>query len=236
MLLPYFMMRNMENKRHTRKWVALAVLVLVALSSCLKEGDDTSILLNDPQDIPLITEYLPEDLLEMFGEKNIYFGDQPPVVDMEFVSNHEYVAIVMDGPNHPQVGGVSANLHYHKLYNHYLQIADYYSMTSDELAFEEYPCKIISPVYITGSGNDFSVYYYEESQTFGLPVYAVVMSGTVTSGGIKNYRYGYKIMQYNDTINFDPLAHYPLNSIFIFKDHDGLAEKEAWFDESLLEP
>ena len=176
------------------------------------------------------------DLLEVFGEENVHFGDQPPVIDIEFVSNHEYVAIVMDSPNHPQVGDITANLHYHKFSDQYLQIADYYSMTSDEIALADSRCKLISPVYISGSGSNFSVYYYETPQTFGLPEYAVVMSGTVTNGGIKNYRFGYKIMKYNDTINFDPLQHYPVNSIFVFKDHDDLAQKETWFDDSLLEP
>ena len=212
----------------------LTLLVLLAFTSCLKEGDNASILLNDPQDIPLITEYLPVDLLEVFGEENVHFGDQPPVIDMEFVANHEYAAIVMDSPNHPQIGEISGNLHYHKFSGQYLQVADYFRMTTDELAFEEYPCKLISPVYISGRGNNFSVYYYEAPQTFGLPEYAVVLSGTVTNDGIKDYRYGYKIMKYNDTVNFDPYQHYPVNSIFVFKDHDGLAQKETWFDESLL--
>ena len=52
-----------------KRFVWMAALVL-ALSSCLKEGDKT-ILLNDPQDIPFITDYLPEDLLRMFGEENV---------------------------------------------------------------------------------------------------------------------------------------------------------------------
>ena len=62
-----------------------ALLVCFAMTSCLKEADKT-ILVNDPQDIPFITEYLPEDLLDLFGEENVYFGDQPPVINLEFKS------------------------------------------------------------------------------------------------------------------------------------------------------
>lgn len=222
-------MRNMEKKRHTGKWVAFAVLMLVALSSCLKEGDDNSILLNDPQDIPLITEYLPEDLLELFGEKNIFFGDQPPVVDMEFVSNHEYEALNLEPPFAPPVGTISPVKHYHKISQQYLQIADYYSKSSEETL-----CHLLSPAYLTGYGKNFTMYYYEEPDTDGKPVHAVLLSGELTNSGVRNFRYGYKIVRYNDSIV--PPTVYPVNSIFIFKDQDGLAEKTTWFDESLLEP
>ena len=55
------------KKRQRKGLIALMLLALATFSSCLKEGDDSSILLNDPQDIPLITDYLPTDLLQMFG-------------------------------------------------------------------------------------------------------------------------------------------------------------------------
>ena len=60
--------------------LVFSTLLCLTMSSCLKEGDKT-ILVNDPQIIPFITEYLPEDLLNLFGEENVYFGDQPPVVN-----------------------------------------------------------------------------------------------------------------------------------------------------------
>jgi hypothetical protein len=66
---------------------------MLALPSCLKEGNKT-IMVNDPQDIPLITDYLPADLLELFGEENVFFGDQPPAIDMEFKSLYQYEAVV----------------------------------------------------------------------------------------------------------------------------------------------
>ena len=202
-------------------WMALAVF---ALPSCLKEGNET-ILVNDPQDIPFITEYLPEDLLNLFGEENVFFGDQPPIVDMEFKSMHEYVATNLQPPYAPPVGTISPIMHYHKINLHYLQIADYISMTS-----EENYCKVISPVYLTGRGNDFTVYYHESPQTEGHPEHAVLFSGTLIHAGIRNFRYGYKILKYNDSIV--PPTVYPANSIFIFKDHDGLAETFTWYSGS----
>lgn len=134
-------------------YLFLMVLAMLALPSCLKEGDKT-ILVNDPQDIPFITDYLPDDLLDMFGEENVHFGDQPPVIDMEFMSLHEYAATSLQPPFAPPVGTQSPIKHYHKIDQQYLQIADYYCMSSEE-SF----CKLISPVYLTGSGNDFTMYY-----------------------------------------------------------------------------
>ena len=215
-------------KRLYIKHVFLTVLVLLAISSCLKEGDKT-ILVNDPQDIPFITDYLPEDLLDLFGEEHVYFGDQPPVVDMEFKSMHQYVATNIQPPFAPQAGQLSPVTHYHKINQQYLQIADYISMSSEETY-----CKVITPVYLTGSGNDFTAYYYEVTQTEGHPEHAVLLSGTLTNRGVKDLRYGYKIMKYNDSIV--PPTVYPVNTIFVFKDHDGMAETCIWYNDSLVDP
>lgn len=217
------------KKRQKRGLIAVVLLVMMTFTSCLKEGDHSSILLNDPQEVPLITEYLPSDLLEMFGEGNVNFGDQPPVIDMEFVSNHEYVATSLQPPFAPPVGTITPIKHYHKISQQYMQIADYYSMSSEETL-----CHYLSPIYLTGYGNRFTAYYFEEPDTDAKPVHAVLFSGQVTSAGIRDFMYGYKIVRYNDSIV--PPTVYPVNSIFIFKDHDGLAEKETWFNESLLEP
>ena len=217
------------KKRQKRGLIAVVLLVMMAFTSCLKEGDHSSILLNDPQEVPLITDYLPQDLLDMFGEGNVNFGDQPPVIDMEFVSNHEYVATSLQPPFAPPVGTITPIKHYHKISQQYMQIADYYSMSSEETL-----CHYLSPIYLTGYGNRFTAYYFEEPDTDAKPVHAVLFSGQVTSAGIRDFMYGYKIVRYNDSIV--PPTVYPVNSIFIFKDHDGLAEKETWFNESLLEP
>ena len=209
------------NLIHKTALVFSTLVIFLVLPSCLKEGDKT-ILVNDPQDIPFITDYLPEDLLELFGEENVFFGDQPPVVNMEFKSMHQYVATNLQPPFAPQAGQLSPITHYHKINQQYLQIADYISMTS-----EENLSKVISPVYLTGRGKDFTVYYHEAPQTEGHPEHAVLFSGTLTNAGVRNFRYGYKIMKYNDSIV--PQTVYPANSIFIFRDYDGLAEAFNWY-------
>lgn len=213
------------KQRLTKRFVCL-MMVMLTMSSCLKEGD-TTVLVSDPQEIPLITDYLPEDLLNLFGEENVHFGDQPPLVDMEFKSQHKYVATNMQTPYAPQVGDLSPITYYHKLCRQYLQKADYISMNS-----EENRCKLISPVYMTGRGNDFTAYFYEAPQTEGSPEHAVLLSGTLTHDGIKNFIYGYKILKYNDSIV--PQTAYPVNSVFILKDWDDMAEACQWFNDSLF--
>lgn len=219
---------KMKHSAKPKYLVVMSLLALLAFSSCVKESDHSSILFNDPQDIPFITDYLPDDLLEMFGEDHVFFGDQPPVVDMEFVSNHEYVATSLQPPYAPPVGTVTPIRHFHKIVQQYLQIADYYSMSSEETR-----CHLMSPVYMTGHDKVFTAYYFEEPDTDGRPVHACMFSGKLTSAGIQDFRYGYKIVRYNDSIV--PPTVYPVNSIFVFKDHDGMADKETWFNDSLVE-
>ena len=210
------------------KWFVLTMVVMLSLPSCLKEGD-TTVLVHDPQMIPLITNYLPEDLLLLFGEENVNFGYRPPVVDMEFKSQHEFVATNLEQPYGPQPGELSPITYYHKLSHQYFAEADYVGMTSEETC-----CRMVSPVYLMGSGNDFTVYYYEVLKTEGSPEHAVLMSGTLTERGIKDFMYGYKIMEYKD--EDVPYVAPPVNTIFIFRDWDGMAEKYSWFDDNLLNP
>ena len=214
--------------KHKAKLLIVLTALSTAMLSCLKDSN-TTILLNDPQYIPPITEYLPMDLLDLFGEKNVNFGDQPPIINLEFKSLHEYTATNLQPPFSPQPGQPSPITHYHKISNHYLQIADYYCMSSEETY-----CKEISPIYLMGNGNDFTAYFYESPQTDGRPEHAVLFSGTLTSEGIKNFKYGYKILKYNDSIV--PLTVWPANSVFIFKDCDGLAEISNWFHDDLIDP
>ena len=208
--------------------IVLMTAILLLLHACLKKGNKT-ILINDPQEIPFITEYLPPDLLELFGEEHVYFGDQPPVVDMEFKSIHEYVGTNLVPPYAPQSGQLSPVVHYHKLQHQFQQITEYVCMSSGETQ-----CKLISPVYMTGRDSCFTAYFHETTSTEGTPEHAVLLSGKLTDVGIKDLRYGYKILKYNDSIV--PASVYPVNSIFIFKDHDGLAEKCRWYKDSLLQP
>ncbi len=218
------------------RWVfPIFILVFLSFASCIKDGNE-SIQLNDPQEIPFITDFLPADLLEFFGEENIFFGDVPPIVDMQFmVDSLQFECLATNLQFYP-IGNCSPLKYYHNLTNQFMQIADYYGMNS-----QEQHCYHASPVYLTGhvtAENDslFTAYYMEEPGTEGHPVNAILLSGKITSRGIQDFRYGYKIMRYLDE-GFVPRDHgcFDPESIFIFKDKDGIAEAHTWFNESLLD-
>ena len=202
--------------------ILLGLVSLGLFSSCLKDDKET-ILVHDPQIIPFITDTLwPADLLELFGEENVNFGDLPPQLDCEFRSNHQYVATNLDPYESPSIGSITPIIHFHKFRNQYLQICEYCSKNSAESKPH-----IVDSAYITGHDNKFTVYYREQWSTGGTPTLAVIMSGELSEAGIINYRYGYKIVAYADSIV--PSNVYPLNTIFIFQDPDHLSEYDNWF-------
>jgi len=83
-------------------------------------------------------------------------------------------------------------------------------------------------VGIIGSGDKFTAYFISTGTgtSSGVTIKeSVIMSGTMTSGGIQNFHYAFIILEKNN----DPQNQYmPVNSYRIFKDGDGLAEKYDW--------
>ncbi len=59
---------------------------LLTFSSCLKETPETTLFYGHQQ-IPNINEYMPMHLLEAMGNENLYFGDNPPVIEGHFMSS-----------------------------------------------------------------------------------------------------------------------------------------------------
>ena len=190
---------------------------LVLLFSCLKDDDGRTILVHDPQVIPFITDTTcwPQDLLELFGEEHVNFGDTPPKMDFSFrVDRQQYAATNLDPSESPAIGSYTPVPHLHRFHGQYLQICQYvHGITLDgENAIESR----IDTVYVTGHDSLFTVYYRETFPTAGTPTHAVIMSGTLAgSTAVIDYRYGYKIVNYADSIV--PADIYPINSIFVFQ-------------------
>lgn len=200
----------------------LIFFLLLLFSSCLKKGDET-ILVHDPQKIPFITdERWSSELRELFGEEYVNFGDLPPHLDCEFVSNHKYTATNLPEGQSPSIGSTTPIVHYHKFDDQYLQICHYHNMNSGENVVHN-----IEDAYITGHDNKFTIYCIEQLSTGGAPTLAVIMSGELSEDGIINYRYGYQIIDYTDEMI--PTNVYPLNTVFVFQDPDGLSEYVQWY-------
>lgn len=206
-----------------RKGLVQGLVFLMLISSCLREGDET-ILVHDPQIIPFITdERWSRELLELFGEDNVNFGDTPPLLDTlpGFVSKHQYAATNLPEGESPAIGSVTPVLHYHRFSNQYLQMCEYEGMnSSDGLRY------VIDTAYVTGHDSLFSAYWLEAWSTGGSPVLAVILSGTLAQQGVANYRYGYQIVAYAD--EDIPYNVYPIGSVFVFQNPDTLSEYTHW--------
>jgi hypothetical protein len=192
--------------------------------SCVKNADET-ILVNDPQQIMLLNEW-PEDLLVLYGEENICFGDVPPIVNCGFRANHKYAEVQIDGMSGPPVGTLTPITRYYRFEEQYIAIAKLHCYQTNGI--DEH--RVIYPVFLTGHEDDgtFTAYFTDTVQTPGMPVHKVVMSGRLTPRGIENYRYGYKIVEYLDSEV--PSNAYPLNSVFVFEDADGVADYDNWHE------
>lgn len=74
-----------------KKHILSTVLVLfgvVLLSSCLKnDPENNKTIYYAYQHIPNINDYMPQRLLEAFGNEHLYYGDEPPKIEGKFLSN-----------------------------------------------------------------------------------------------------------------------------------------------------
>lgn len=207
--------------RHFLTYSLLAVLLPLALTSCLKQANET-ILVHDPQQVPFITdERWPRELLELFGEENVNFGDTPPSLDCAFVSRHRYAATNLPEGESPAIGSISPVLHYHRFTNQYIQICEYQGMNSSDNVRH-----IVDTAYVTGHDSLFTAYWLETWTTSGSPTLAVVLSGSLTDKGVAHYRYGYQILGYAD--DDIPFNIYPSGSVFVFQSPDSLSHYAPW--------
>ncbi|MBR4148396.1 MAG: hypothetical protein IKU00_11025 [Bacteroidales bacterium] len=202
--------------------IVLAASLLVLLASCLKEGNGT-ILVHDPQAVPFITDAnrWPQDLLTLFGEDHVNFGDTPPTIDFAFkVSRQQYVATNLDSNVSPAIGSFSPVTHLHDFHDQYLRICQYIHQTTAGMG--NTITTQVDTVYLSGHDSLFTAYFIERFPTAGSPVHAVILSGTLLgTNAVADYRYGYEILRYED--EDIPYNAYPPNSIFIFQSPDTIA-------------
>ncbi len=206
------------------KAILFGLLVSNCLTSCVKDSDET-ILVNDPQQIKLLNEW-PEDLLELFGEENVFFGDIPPIMNCGFRSNHKYVEKKIEGMSGPPIGTLTPITRYFKFEEQYIAIAKLHCFHTNGIDVH----RTIYPVYLTGRREEggFTAYFCDTVQTPGIPIHMVVMSGRMTEDGIEDYRYGYKIVKYLESDIQENV--YPVNTVFVFEDADGFVDYDNWHD------
>lgn len=199
---------------------------LVMLYSCSDDGIDIEI--NNPQHIEFLN-ILPEELLEAFGEENIYFGHTPPVFDslIFYVDSLEYEVcrhFIYDQVTHEPILShyplvYDPTYYYHYFYNH----ID--NTTSDSLLYygpgqHDKVMMVYEGMSIIGSGDKFTVYFEERPNRPYRPINGILISGTLVHTtdtvysetdttitkrflGVKDYRMGKMIIDYEDPVPYD---------------------------------
>lgn len=105
----------------------LVLFSLMLLSSCLKDDPaHNETVYYGYQQIPNINEYMPQRLLEAFGDAHLYYGDEPPKIEGKYVIegfNCE-LNVIIDTLWRPRTGLLPVT-DYYDIYEQHKGIATY---------------------------------------------------------------------------------------------------------------
>lgn len=211
----------MKNK-HIIGLMLLAFAVGLALDSCTK-NDDTTI-------VPIGTEYYIDDILSVVSDAafwrdfgSINRGEVPPDVQGSYVvSPKQRVASnLADWPL--QVVEPNSFMRFSKQHNG-IMVMELNDATEQKT----------DTVFVIGKDDDFTVYFIE-NKSYEIPLNGhdyhvslkrgVVMCGKVTPEGLSNFRMATLVMEVeSDAQDLAPAQ----GSYYIYKDGNGLAERNDW--------
>lgn len=206
--------------------VTLSALCTLVMTSCLRSGADTIIL----PELVLVDEVpdtvIPPAIREEFEEyMPIHEGKNPPYIQGQYVMNSMVLEYSSDGQFYP--GRVFSDC-YMAFLN---QIKGQCSYRERQASGNTTSDK----VYISGKGNDFTAYFvahtvHDDGET--TEVRSTLVSGTLTSEGIKDCKYAFIMLEKNDP--YSKLM--PVNAFRVFYDDTKLASITSWYDESNKAP
>ena len=198
------------------RWSLCLFILIVWTTSCQNKGDETLVLEELEEFVP-IEEVIPPDLLAKLEEQMpIYDGSTPPDVSGAYLVNSPSIIYsTLTGDKYGDKYADETFRFYSMNANHVIK---YESM---QATLKSYSGK----VSVSGSGNQFTAYFTLESyKAESTSKMATVLSGTLTSEGIQDYRYAFLMLE-----KTDPKDEWvDVNTIRIFKDIDGIARKTAW--------
>ena len=167
----------------------LIVIAFIVMQSCNPE--QLNVIFPGPQDYDPITS-IPAYLLNVIGEENIHFGDNPPKLDSTYQScNSFYVfrkdvalmqlidSVYINEPQEDTDTTIDATHYYFKFSNHQSHCCSIETMQVNKQTGDTTRCSSDS-VYVIGIKPDFTAYYYEyHPEESGKPTYANVITGTI---------------------------------------------------------
>lgn len=190
-------------------------------TSCLQEGYDTIVL----NQVSPIDEVVPvEYRLQMEQYMPFYNGDNPPNVEGVYLVSPDvlvYSSIEDDIPG-----------------REYMDIKLKFSNQNEKTNILSYEDKqgnsnsISDSVVIMGSDDNFTAYIIATGTSDGIyKKTALVISGTKTSSGIKDYYKGFVMLDKGDDPD-DQLI--DVGEFRVFNDSDGTASNSNWYKSAII--
>lgn len=178
-----------------------------------------------PEDIEAVVT--PEILDSLEKYMPIYYGNTPPIVEGAYLVEPNEAVYCQDygvGGYAPGTICTSEQIRFFNQDNEKL-VLDFEGKNVTGSSHEEG-----SGSFISGSGNNFTVYFDTEGESNGIYVrLAEVYSGTVTAEGIKDLYHAFVMVEKGE----DPNQVLMGEGVFrLFKDGDGLAALHPWDSDS----
>ena len=193
-------------------WMMMAAVTMMTFVAC-GDDDDEPVVTTDSNILSLIPN---KYLAEIKQHMTINEGENPPNVEGVFL----IAPAVLHYDSYHAEGVDSFSNSYIEFYNQ--------DMTKRTLRTREQGGNDAQGTgsYISGEGNNFTVFLNNTGKN-GVATFktAVIISGTMTSKGIKNLQYGFLMLEKNNDVNdeiMDP------GRYRIIKDKDGLSEYTSW--------
>lgn len=199
--------------------VVIGIMMTALFSSCLKNYNSTIAL----PEIGTAANVIPEEIRDEFESKmDIYEGTNPPDITCSFV--------VAENELYYSSDGYTGNF-----YDYYMK---FYNKRGNRYQYKGKDVKShgeASDVVVIGSGDNFTAYFTSKSvRDDGVTwsVMANLVSGTMSSYGIRNIRHAFIMLEAHDPNNILMEE----NEYRIFYDGDGLASFVDWDDTKAYQP
>jgi hypothetical protein len=219
-----------KRKNHSLMRLSTLTGLLLLFTSCLYEGTETIIIPNDGSSSgtsTTIEEYaIPLSVQAQLKQYiSIYEGGTPPVVEGTYLMSKTQTVYCSDNGYIP--GYIIDDITI-KFSN---QLSQRNTLKYEESGTNYYAYG--NDVVIIGSGNNFTTYFVSNGSIEGVSYkQTLVISGTLTSSGIRNLYYAFVMIDKgsdptNKLMNVDEYR--------IFKDSDGLAANSSWNKSAAIE-
>ena len=173
-----------------------------------------------------IDNVVPEDIqAKMSDYMPFYTGITPPALDKAYLV-HTFITVFCEDYEN-NAGGYPPGQEVNDIIVHFSNfdskknVVDYEENNKGGTSYSE-----AKGAFVSGSGNYFTAFFNTVGTSYGIPIKeALVISGIMLDGGIKNLHYAFVMVEKGD----DPENKVMKEGVFrVFKDGDGYSEETTW--------